>query len=318
MNHCLKPKKYLHQASIRLSQIIPPMLKKWEQKKIECFGNMPLKHQPVFIVGAPRSGSTILYQAITNLFDVLYIDNLICRFHKNLFFGFWLSNLFFKDMPHNNYIADHGNTSKHGLHAPSECGQFWYRWLPTDHHFIDYDEITDDMVEQIRLEISAVINFWDKPIVFKNLNAGQRLRLISKCFPFAKVVYLKREPFFTVQSILLSRKKNKIQHNQLWSIKPFNYLEIEQFDEISMCCAQVYYLEKQIEKDAALLSNFWTIYYEDMVNQPEKQFSIIARTLEIEPKAEKGKAPEIYNNSKITVPDNVSQNIKLGLQNYDW
>ena len=30
---------------------------------------------PIFIIGAPRTGSTILYQGLTNQADVLYIDN---------------------------------------------------------------------------------------------------------------------------------------------------------------------------------------------------------------------------------------------------
>jgi hypothetical protein len=59
-----------------------------------------------------------------------------------------------------------------GMNAPSECGQFWYRWLPKEHHCIDYDEITDEIINQNRTEISAVINYFDKSTLFKNLNAG--------------------------------------------------------------------------------------------------------------------------------------------------
>jgi hypothetical protein len=205
MNKYINPKNYFKAFTNYGPLILSPFIKIYEKEKIEYFGNMPLKHDPLFIIGAPRTGSTILYQAMTNLYDVLYVDNLGCKFHRNFFFGIWLSNRIFTDQPHNNYISEHGDTSMSGMHAPSECGQFWYRWLPEKHHFIDYDEITDEMIKQIQNEVSAVINYFDKPILFKNLNAGQRLRLIQKCFPNAKFLYIKRSPFFVVQSILKAR-----------------------------------------------------------------------------------------------------------------
>ena len=193
MSKYLNPKNYIRFFISKFFSLVSPLIKVWEDKQIKKYASMPLKHQPVFIIGAPRTGSTILYQTITNQLDVLYIDNLVCHFYRNIFFGFWLSNKLFKQKAHNCFKSNHGNTSSCGLHAPSECGGFWYRWLPNDRHFIDYDDITDEMVEQIREEITAVINYFDKPLVFKNLNAGQRLRLLQRCFPEAKFIFTKRK-----------------------------------------------------------------------------------------------------------------------------
>ena len=35
----------------------------------------PLRHPPIFILGAPRSGSTLAIQIITSAFDLSYISN---------------------------------------------------------------------------------------------------------------------------------------------------------------------------------------------------------------------------------------------------
>ena len=188
MNKYLNPQKYL----IRVSKLFPKLIGLWEKRMINKYGKQPLKHQPVFIIGAPRTGSTILYQVITNSFDVLYIDNLTCNFQNNLFYGFWLSKKLTKHKPHNNFESYHGNTQNYGYRAPSECGGYWYRWLPESHHFIDYDEINVKMIEEIKREITAVTNYFNKPIIFKNLNAGQRLRLLTQCFPNAKYIFIKR------------------------------------------------------------------------------------------------------------------------------
>ena len=39
-----------------------------------------LEYPPIFIIGAPRSGSTLLYQVLTDYFEVGYISNLHAHF----------------------------------------------------------------------------------------------------------------------------------------------------------------------------------------------------------------------------------------------
>jgi len=267
MNKYFNPKIYIN----KLISLFSPIIRLWENKYLNEYGNSPLKHQPVFIIGAPRTGSTILYQIITNQFDVLYIDNLICKFHRNLFFGFWLSNKIFKQKAHNCFRSNHGNTIECGWHAPSECGEFWYRWLPRDRHFIDYDDINDKMVEEIRKEITAVINYFDKPIVFKNLNAGQRMRLLRKVFPDAKFIFVKRDPLFIAQSILKAKRKLGLKDNVFWSIMPKNVEELKQLNGYEQIVKQIFYLEKQIVEDMNLFGNenFYIIEYKDLIEKFE-------------------------------------------------
>jgi hypothetical protein len=262
-NKYLNPKNYINFAINKFMKLISPIIKSWENKYIKKYTNEPLKHQPVFIIGAPRTGSTILYQTITNQLDVLYVDNLTCRFNKNFFFGFWLSNKLFKQKAHNCFKSNHGNTSKCGLHAPSECGEFWYRWLPTDRHFIDYEDINDDMVEQVRKEITTVINYFDKPLVFKNLNAGQRLRLLQKCFPDAKFIFSKRDTIFTAQSILKAKRKLNLEDDKYWGILSKNFKELEKLNYSEQIVKQIFYIEKQIHEDIKLFNDscFLTVDY---------------------------------------------------------
>lgn len=223
-------------------------------------------NQPIFIIGAPRTGSTILYQALTNCFEVSYVDNLACAWHRNLRFGLWLSQKKYGNQPHGNFKADHGNTQRFGAHAPSECGQFWYRWLPKNRHFIDHHEVTEKMVSEIRSEVLGASNYLQRPLLFKNLNAGQRLRLIIKAFPSAKIIFVRRDPRFVIRSILRARKKVGTPNNRLWSILPPNYEELLSLSEGDMCAAQVFFLEKQIEDDLALFpkENIKEVHYQNL------------------------------------------------------
>jgi hypothetical protein len=257
-------KSYCYFAINQVAKIIFSAIRRWEHPKVWHYGMQAIQNQPVFIIGAPRTGSTILYQALTNLYDVLYIDNLVCKFHRNLFFGFWLSNKIFGSTTHNSFTSHYGQTR--GRHSPSECGHFWYRWLPKDHHFIDHNEISTQMVENIRREISSVINYFDKPIIFKNLNAGQRLRLLTRCFPEAKFIFITRDPLQTAQSILMAKRRLGLADNEFWSIMPQNANELKKLDWDEQIVKQVCFLEKQIIQDSSMVhrDNFFKIHYRDL------------------------------------------------------
>lgn len=300
-----------------LSLFFSPIIKLVEYPLFLKFGRSE-KYAPLFIVGAPRTGSTILYQYITNVHDVLYYDNFVCLFFRNPRFGFWLDWIVYSGKPHNNFQAEHGNTAKHGLRAPSECGQFWYRWLPRDRHFIDHHEVTDKMVRQIGGEINTVMKYFGKPMVFKNLNAGQRLRLLSKAFPGAKVLYIKRDPFYTAQSIYLARKSKKVKENEWWSIKPKNFRSLQQENELKMSAAQVYFLEKQIEEDLTLFpqEQTLTIQYEDLCKNTETWLESIDRYVGAGKRSGDAHVPEFAINNRIKLEDSMAEELRGYIDEY--
>jgi hypothetical protein len=314
----LSPQNYWGYIRNKIITFSSPFIKKWEKRYYKKYGKQPLKHQPVFIIGAPRTGSTILYQTITNQLDVLYIDNLTCAFNKNLFFGFWLSDKIFKQKAHNCFKSNHGNTRECGLHAPSECGSFWYRWLPKDKHFIDYDDINEKMVKEIREEITTTINYFDKPIVFKNLNAGQRMRLLKKCFPNAKFIFVKRDVIYTAQSILKAKRKLILKDNEFWSIMPKNVDELKQLNAYEQIVKQIYFLEKQIFEDKELFNsgNFLIVdYYE--LNDYKKLIQKLQKFIGIGMRDEFNN-PEINLTEKFTLSTFEIDELKKEIEKLDW
>lgn len=314
MSKYLRLKTYSDFVLNQFLKLIFPLIRVWEHPKIMQCCNKPLYHQPLFIIGAPRTGSTILYQALTNLYDVLYIDNLVCKFHSNLFFGFRLSNKLFGTRPHNNFRSQHGRTE--GWHSPSECGQFWYRWLPKDRHFIDYDDITLEMVEGIRKEITAVINYFGKPLVFKNLNAGQRMRLLTKCFPKAKFIFITRDPLQTAQSILKAKRRAGFHDNEFWSIMPSNVEKLKRLDWDEQIVKQVYFLEEQILRDKSLVygENFFIIHYNDLSLQ---QIEKLAKEIGLK-KRENPQKPIVEKNGSGAVAPAELECLKAQVEELYW
>jgi hypothetical protein len=129
------------------------------------------------------------------------------------------------------------------------------------------------MVEDIRKNIFAILNYFNKPFIFKNLNAGQRLRLIHKVYPDSKFIWMRRDPVDTIYSILKVRKKLDVKRNKWWSIKPKNYKKLLKIkNEIEMVTKGVYYLEKQIHLDLKLFKqeHVRTIFYNELEDSFEK------------------------------------------------
>jgi len=316
MNKHLKPTSYFKYSALVVCKVFSPFVSFVEKKIVHKNGSKLVNQQPIFIIGAPRTGSTVLYQSLTNQADVLYVDNLVCFFFRNLFFGFWLSDKLYKQKAHNCFQSEHGNTKSCGWRAPSECGSFWYRWLPTNRHFVDHNEMSPDGIEQIRFEISASSNYFNKSLVFKNLNAGQRLRLLVKAFPDARFIFVRRDPLFTAQSILKAKRKSQIPDDQFWSIMPPNVEGLKKLDWPEQIVKQIFYLEKQIAEDLQLFpkENIFEVNYTDLTQ--EKITSLIT-VLGLKER-DAFESPEIKLNENLSLVEQEVQLIKTEIEKLDW
>lgn len=314
-------KKHLISISQRLSILPSTFLDILEKKKIKKISSHRPKYNPIFIVGSPRSGSTILYQILTNYFDLLYIDNLTSIFYRNLYFGFWLDEKIFHHRPHNCFSSRYGNTAHCGLKGPSECGMFWYQWLPRKKHFIDKNEISLEDRRQISNIIFALIRTYNKPLLFKNLNMGQRMRLIAEFAPKAKFIFIKRNSLYMAQSIFMTRKKLGIADKDWWSVKPKNYQELNRLPLHEKIVKQIYYVEKQINEDSCLFpkNNIMILSYEELCKNPKKITSNFSNFIDKNLSRKKIFAhPKIQHKERIYLEQEDMQKLKSEISKLSW
>lgn len=259
----LKPQTYLKIAA----RLLHPLLRRWEEKYFRDHANKGSNFQPIFIVGSPRTGSTVLYQILTNNDKFLYIDNLASPFHRSMFFGIMLSRLVFGDRPHNQFKSKFGNTKS--LHAPSECQSFWFRWFSRDHDYSDDRSLSRETLDDLRKTLHSIMNHHGKPLLFKNLACSQRISALHRAFPGAKFIYLRRDLTFSVQSLLLARRELDIADDRWWSVKPKNFHEFRDANIHEKLVRQVYYNERQIVSDFENLPQElrYTIDYEQLADE---------------------------------------------------
>lgn len=225
------------------------------------------KHNPVFIIGLPRSGTTLLYQIVTDLFDVIYFDNLVNIGRENICFSLRLSEIIFKNRPHHSYSSSYGNTYSDGLHAPSETGLIWYKWFPKNVSEVTPEMVPDKKKKQLKLLFSSIMNRTDKPLVIKNLYTIQRMKVLKEIFPEAKYIYIRRDPFFIAQSIYLARKKNLMNiDSEWWSVPYPGYESVLGLPAEKQIANQVFELEQMIQNELKDINrdNVFELNYESL------------------------------------------------------
>ena len=64
----------------------------------------------VFVLGLPRSGTTLLTQLLGHSLDVAVVNNLVARFWLAPVTGMRLSRIILGDEVHTNFLSDYGKT----------------------------------------------------------------------------------------------------------------------------------------------------------------------------------------------------------------
>lgn len=135
-------------------------------------------HPFIFVIGAPRAGTTLLAQAIAYCYKVGYITNVAARFWLTPLVGIDLSHSVLGydpafDMGCQFFKSSCGRTrGGGGLH---EFGYFWQRWLcPAG------SPIPMDVTQGLYLELAAIQNRLGAPLVMKGAIIAMYHRVISR------------------------------------------------------------------------------------------------------------------------------------------
>lgn len=229
----------------------------------------PLAYPPVFILGAPRSGSTLLMQVIKDAFDFGYLSNL----HSRWFGCPALAERFILDTPRavrSNYRSEHGTTSSG--YEPAECGQWWYRFFRRHPAYIFEAEIDTAKMRRFRQSLAALTNAFGRPLIFKNLYASFRINAIARFVPEAIFITISRNIVENGHSILEGRYKVFGDYGHWWSMEPPNIGELKALPPHQQVIEQVRQIRSIIDSDLKEnripLTRRFEVQYEDFCDDP--------------------------------------------------
>ena len=250
-------------------------------------------HFPVlFVVGAPRSGTTLLMQwlAATGLFAVP--TNLLSRFYGAPYLGGRIQRLLTD--PAFNYKDELGDPAEHvvayeshigktkGMLQPNEFWYFWRRFIPN----VDPEWIPPEQEARIdhigfRAGVAAIEAAFDRPFATKGIILQYNLAALKRIFPRALFIHTYRHPFFNIQSLLKARQQYFGEERTWFSVKPKEYPTLKDLDPVAQVAGQVYYTQVGIEAElAGMPQNALSIAHEDFCADPSAFFDLLKEKLE--------------------------------------
>lgn len=286
-----------------VESFIAPLLSRREQK-------MRLRYRgagqyfPVFIIGAPRSGSTLLYQVLVNTQKFIYINNFTHVFASCLFTGFDLYHYLFSKEKKVSYTSNYGDTQKTGWQGPSECARFWYYHFPKGSAEPIPSDTLSEQGEAFYVDyINGLCNKYQKPFLFKNLSIGSRIPVIEHLFSNARYVVIERDLFYNAQSIYLARENKNISKNEWWSLRPRGSEQLLGESQEKIAVGQVRYTRRQIENDlnGVPAERKMLVKYEELVKNPKETLNRIATQFNWEKEVLKMVPQEFSDGNKIKV-----------------
>lgn len=229
------------------------------------------------MVGAPRSGSTLLYQLLTDRFDVGYLANGHARRPGAPSLVERRRGLV-RDRPAElgDYHSAFGGTA--GELGPSECGPFWYRFFPRRPHHISADEFPAASRRQLRAAVGAFVEACGRPVVYKNLVNTARMEAIAAALPEALFIAIHRDLTDNARSILDARMGVTGAYDAWWSVEPPGIERLLQLPAHEQVVEQVRALDALVARVEASIGPERVLHlaYEDLCTDTHAELERVA------------------------------------------
>jgi len=176
------------------------------------YGNAPPFY---FVIGAPRSGTTLLTQLLAYCFDFGYITNVAARFWLNPVLGIQFSKDVLGEDALPSFSSNYANTrSVSDIH---EFGRFWMSHLGlSSSQDVDWMVPTAESADLTLQALRAIQSEFNKPIVMKGIYPAYCYEWLNdEMGGQIKWVHIKRDPVDTCISILDARQK-KLEDESAW------------------------------------------------------------------------------------------------------
>ena len=243
--------------------------------------------RPIFIVGLPRSGTTLLYNLLCAHEGAAFITNSINAFVDAPCAIEWLRKKLDLNIRGERFLADSIDTD---FGSPSEPIIYWNKWFKREVDDLywqprlksDYSESEQAAIYRDIRKIISSAGKGPRRFVLKYPLMQTELKMVQEFFPDARFVHITRDGRDVAQSLVkLYRMSNeqiaKINHPLIKHIVPYprvknlkNYVEEFGADSVE-CTARVWRDTMDITAETRpALSNFFELRYEDLVREPDR------------------------------------------------
>lgn len=252
--------------------------------------------KPIFIIGAPRSGTTLLYNILSTHRDLSYITLNVLRagiHRKGRFLGhrkgllLKIMNLLYRDKR---------------SRTPHEANNFWKRHMGI-YNYLTEEDYTPEMTDYYKLLVYSVQKAFGKPrFINKNPQHCFRVRLLNKIFEDGRFIHIIRDGRAAAYSMII---KIKTEPNDSYSINLKDKILGQQY-RLDHSKLYNYGLAWQImvskAREASAFGNakYHELRYEELIARPIDTISSILDFCQL----------EWYENFTKSIPPISNRNIK--------
>ncbi|NQU33235.1 MAG: sulfotransferase [Bacteroidetes bacterium] len=227
--------------------------------------------EPIFIIGAPRSGTTVFYQWFVHYLETnfSYLSRVGDLFPSASLSANWVGyKLFGKDLDISK-VSEYGQIK--GYMALSEGNRVWHRYLKSTSDYVSPESISHKELRFLTKVVKKHCYFFNS-LIFINKSPHNSLRVnyLKTIFPRSKFIVLIRDGRDVSKSLLNARNHFYGRPDKWWSVKPNNWNDIDILQPHIACAKQWQSITSDMLNQINTLdiNSHITLRYEDFLNQP--------------------------------------------------
>lgn len=279
---------------------------------------------PIFIVGPPRSGTTLLYQLLIANYRFSYFSNLSHRFYKTPISTYWLTHRLVSSKP-TDLTSTFGTTN--GWFSANEGGWIWQRfWRDSD--WKSEQDLGNIPVLKLRSLTNAMSAIGQAPFLNKNVMHSNKIRLLNHIFPGCLFIQINRDLEDNARSIIKAQCTSggpRLNQNNWWSVQPKHSKLYFNASIAEKAVYQILAVARDIERDANHIgkARLCAVSYTDLCDFPKRELKKIEEFLSsygltlLEKKPNYSEKLTVSTGSKLDVNLEDELNIAIKVVNVD-
>jgi len=251
----------------------------------------PPQRPIVFVVGPPRSGTTLVAQALIASLPVAYFNNLTSVFPRSPI----VVNKAAPRPCRNERIefrSFYGKSKK--WFGPNDALYFWDRWLGRDRTVIPtaIDEPNRTRLVQF---FGAFQEAFPQPLVAKNNNMNAYAKIVAPLLPTSIFLCLRRDPLYLAQALLKSRRDIHGSDDASYGLDDPAQKGVTDINPYEAVCRQVAFYQKLEREQLEALGpdRYWIVDYETFCSDPNAIVRRVAKYISRDPMCETAAAADL-------------------------
>ena len=240
---------------------------------------------PLFVLGTPRSGTTLCMQWLAASGAFSYPSNLIARFWRAPHLGAMCQQMLtdpaydfrgeFSDLSFHNPEQKSELGKTRGLLSPNEFWYFWRAIFPDDGDIgIDLSAATGAQYETFRRKLEEFSSVRAKPAATKGMIVNHQIASFAANVPNALFLHLDRDPFAAAWSLLRARERMHGDPDIWYSFATPNRGKLQSLPAPQQVMGQIDTIRRDLRQQLSDLppNRYLSLDYSELCEAPESCF----------------------------------------------